>query len=122
LRDPEEDLRHLSWEQRRGNFWNAYAQQRFSLPLFYGRIRRMALAFFFDAFDNIRFTISPTGGGVSILPEKTCPAWDWLWLIPRPQVGRAYTLRVRMVYKYFAGREDIREEFTRWRAGLHGRA
>lgn len=78
----------------------------------------MALAFFFDTSDNIRFTISPVGGGISILPGKSCPAWDWLWLIPHPEMGRPYSLRMRMVYKQFVSREDILGEFRRWeRAG-----
>ncbi len=118
LKDTEEDLRHLSPEERRGFFAYGYSQQRFSEPFYFGRIRHMALAFFFDTSDHVRFTISPVGGGVSILPGNSCPAWDWLWLIPHPKVGKAYTLRVRMIYKHFVSREDILEEFTRWRSGL----
>jgi hypothetical protein len=120
LKDTEDDLRHLDPEERRRGFHNAYSQQRFSEPFYFGRIRRMVMAFFFDTFDNIRFTISPTGGGVSILPDKTSPAWDWLWLIPHPEPGKAYTLRIRMLYKYFAGREDIFAEYNRWRSTPQG--
>jgi hypothetical protein len=114
LNDTEEDLRHLSPEERKSFFAYGYSQQRFSEPFYFGRIRHMALAFFFDTTGNIRFTISPVGGGVSILPGQSCPAWDWLWLIPQPQPGRPYTLQVRMVYKPFRGAEDIRAEFARW--------
>ena len=120
LKDIEDDLRHLSPQERQTSFHYGYSEQRFSEPFYYGRIRTMALAFFFDTFDNIRFLISPTGGGGSIVPGKTCPAWDWLWLIPQLKPGRAYTLRVRMAYKYFAGRNDILDEFTRWRSELQG--
>ncbi len=118
LTDPEDDLRHLSPEERKSSFVHAYSQQRFDEPFYYGRVRRMAMAFFFDTYENIRFTISPTGGGVSILPDKTSPAWDWLWLIPHPKVGKGYSLRVRMIYRYFVSREDIVEEFNRWRSTL----
>jgi len=115
LKDTEEDLRHLTSEERKGWFVYGYSQQRFSEPFYFGRIRHMVLAFFFDNSDNIRFTISPVGGGVSILPGRSCPAWDWLWLIPHARAGRTYTLRARMLYKPFRGEEDILAEFTRWR-------
>ena len=121
LRDIEDDLRHLSPQERKGSFHYGYSEQRFSEPFYYGRIRTMALAFFFDTFDNIRFLISPTGGGPSVIPGKACPAWDWLWLIPHPKPGKAYRLRVRTLYKYFAGREDIIAEYNRWRSTLQGR-
>lgn len=115
LQDLEDDLRHLTPEERKNNFVYGYSQQRFTEPFYYGRIRNMALAFFFDTAANIRFTISPTGGGSSILPGKSCPAWDWLWLIPNAQPGREYTLRIRMIYKPFVSPEDILEEFSRWK-------
>jgi len=118
LKDIEEDLRHLSPEERKNNFVYGYSQQRFSEPFYYGRIRNMALAFFFDTLDTIRFTISPSGGGISILPGRSCPAWDWLWLIPDAQPGQAYTLRIRMLYKPFQSPEDILTEFTRWQREL----
>lgn len=115
LKDTEDDLRYLSPAERKAFFAYGYSQQRFSEPFYLGRIRHMVLAFFFDDGDNIRFTISPVGGGVSILPGQSCPAWDWLWLVPKARVGRPYTLRVRMLYKPFVSREEILQEFTRWR-------
>jgi len=118
LKDIEDDLRHLSPEERQNNFVYGYSQQRFSEPFYYGRIRNMALAFFFDTFDDIRFTISPSGGGSSILPDKSCPAWDWLWLIHNARPKQSSTLRIRMLYKPFVSPEDILREFQRWREGL----
>jgi hypothetical protein len=118
LRDVEDDMRHLTPEERTRSFHYGYSQQRFSEPFYFGRIRTTALAVFFDNLDNVRFLISPSGGGGSIIPGKTCPAWDWLWLIPSPKVGRGYRIRIRMVYKYFAGREDIHQEYVQWRKGL----
>ncbi|HZP80966.1 MAG TPA: hypothetical protein VFB21_04955 [Chthonomonadaceae bacterium] len=115
LKDIEDDLRHLTPEERKNNFVYGYSQQRFTEPFYYGRIRNMALAFFFDTADAIRFAISPSGGGTSILPGKSCPAWDWLWLIRDAQPGKPFTLRMRMVYKAFVSPEDILDEFTRWR-------
>ncbi|MCC6445346.1 MAG: hypothetical protein IT210_18040 [Armatimonadetes bacterium] len=118
LKDTEDDLRHLSRQERENNFVCGYSQQRFDEPFYYGRIRNMALAFFFDTLENIRFTISPSGGGTSVLPDKSCPAWDWLWLIPDARPDRPYRLRIRMVYKPFTGPEDILDEFKRWQKGL----
>ncbi len=117
LKDIEADLGHLSPEARKSNFVYGYSQQRFSEPFYYGRIRDMALAFFFDRGDEIRFTISPSGGGSSTIPGRTCPAWDWLWLIPHAQAGRPYTLRVRMVYKPHTDGEELLKEFQAWQPG-----
>jgi hypothetical protein len=116
LKNTKDDLRHVSSEERSRFFYYAYSEQRFSKPLFLGRIRHMVMAFLFDTFENIRFTISPSGGGASILPGRNCPAWDWLWLVPQPRPGTPYTLRVRMVYKQFAGRNDMLDELARWGA------
>lgn len=115
LADTEDDLRHLSADDRAKNFVYGYSPQRFAEPFYFGRIRGMALAFLFDQASDIRFTISPSGGGGSILPGKSCPAWDWLWLIPRPAPGRTCRLKIRMVYKPFTTPDDLYEEYRRWK-------
>jgi hypothetical protein len=81
---------------------------RYAHPVYYGRFHNMVLAFFFDSDLPIRFSQSPTGGG----PES--PAWDFHWIIPEPEYGKIYSFRARMVYKPFAGEEDVAQAYGAW--------
>ncbi len=92
---------------------NHFSDYRYELPFFYGRFHNMALAFFFDSSEVIRLTQSPTGGG------NTNPAWDFQYLIPDPVIGREYSFKARMVYKPFAGHQDILEEYQKWIDYVH---
>jgi hypothetical protein len=85
-----------------------FSNYHYSQPFYYGRFHNMALAFFFESSEVIRLTQSPSGGG------KTNPAWDFQYLIPNPKTGREYNFKVRMVYKLFAGNQDILEEYRKW--------
>jgi hypothetical protein len=87
---------------------NHFSGYRYTRPFYYGRFHNMALAFFFDSSEVIRLTQSPTGGG------NTNPAWDFQYLIPDPKIGKEYSFRARMVYKPFAGNQDLMQEFDSW--------
>jgi hypothetical protein len=86
-----------------------FSDYRYSEPFYFGRFHNMALAFFFESDEIIRFTQSPTGGG------KLNPAWDFQYIIPRPETGKEYSFKARLVYKPFAGKEDIEEEYMKWK-------
>lgn len=87
-------------------------EPRFDQPFYYGRIAHMAVILIFDKPRWLRFYLSPSGGGNSMLPGLTCPAWDFEWLIPakdyRP--GQDYTFRTRLVYKSFVSDADVLDE------------
>lgn len=85
-----------------------FSQFRYTDPYYYGRFGKMALAFFFDSNEIIRFSQSPTGGG------EFNPAWDFQYIIPSPQVGKKYSFRARMVYKPFVSDDDISNEYEKW--------
>jgi hypothetical protein len=89
--------------------------QRFDQPFYYGRLDDMALLFVFDKPRQLRFYLSPSGGGGSILPGMNCPAWDFEWVLtPGNYLPlKPRTFRVRMVYKKFVSNEDILEEVRR---------
>lgn len=91
-------------------------RERFDLPFYYGRLGDMVLIFMFQRPDGLRFYCSPSGGGVSLLPGRTCPAWDFEWVVPGSAyaVGRAYEFRLRTVYKPFVSDEDVLAEFRRY--------
>ncbi len=88
-----------------------FSPHRFTEPYYYGRFGQMALAYFFDSDEIIRFSQSPTGGG-----DKN-PAWDFQYLIPDFDFDKVYTFRARMVYKPFVDPSDITQEFRSWSSG-----
>jgi hypothetical protein len=86
---------------------NNYSDYRYSLPFYYGRFHNMAIAYFFDSREVIRFSQSPTGGG------NTNPAWDFQYLIPDPDTEKEYSFHARIVYKPFISSEDIEQEYEK---------
>ena len=100
---------------RRGNrpfHWDRY-ERRFDQPFYYTRLGEMVMILVFDTPNWLRFYCSPTGGGTSLIPDQTCPAWDFEWVIPQSQyeVGRDYTFRMRLIYKRFVSDDDAVAEF-----------
>lgn len=87
---------------------------KFEHPFFYGRFHSHVWAIFFDRADGIRFSHSPSGGGPTHDGTDTYPAWDFQWIIPNYQVGRRYTLRARIIYREWKGREDLWAEWEQW--------
>ena len=107
---------------RRGNrpfHWDRYAR-RFDQPFYYARLGEMVLIHVFDTPRWLRFFCSPSGGGSSLLPDRTCPAWDFEWVIPEPEyeIGREYTLRMRLIYKRFVSDDDVLDEFQASQSAL----
>jgi hypothetical protein len=80
----------------------------------------MALILAFDDPRRLRFFCSPSGGGTSLLPGRSCPAWDFEWVIPEAEYGvhREYVFRVRLVYKPFVSNADVLQEYHQARADL----
>ena len=85
-----------------------FSDYRYDKPFYYGRFHNMVLAYMFRPDSGIRFSQSPTGGG------DLNPAWDFQFIVPDFEVGREYSFRARIMYKEFAGRQDVLEEFEAW--------
>lgn len=94
--------------------WLAESPLRYSEPFFYGRYKNMVLIFIFKSDSLVRFTTSPSGGGRTADNTAKNPAWDFQLLVPNYQVDQTYSLDVRLVYKPWAGREDVLEEVRRY--------
>ena len=99
-------------EGRRPFHWDRISR-RFDKPFYYGRLGNMVLILIFGRPEWLRFFCSPSGGGGSLLSGKSCPAWDFEWVIPNEQyeVGREYELKMRLVYKQFVSDEDVVAEY-----------
>ncbi len=95
-------------------------QRRFDEPFYYGRLGQMVLILIFDHPRWLRFFCSPTGGGGSLIPGKSCPAWDFEWLIPELtyELNREYNLRTRLVYKRYVSDDDVLEEVQKAQEAL----
>jgi hypothetical protein len=83
----------------------------FRQPFYYGRFHEMVFVYLFNtsAGQFIRFAQSPTGG------SGQNPAWDFQFIIPDFQIGKEYAFDARIVYKKFAGHEDIQKEYEQWK-------
>lgn len=85
-----------------------FSDYRYDKPFYYGRFHNMVLAYMFHPEEGIRFSQSPTGGG------ELNPAWDFQFIVPDFKVGREYSFQTRIMYKEFAGEDDVLEEFETW--------
>lgn len=118
---PESQLEPLlPQDEKRQPFHHDWARVRFDEPFYYGRLGNMVLLHVFDTPNDLRFFCSPSGGGASLLPGQTCPAWDFLWVIPadRYAPGQEYHFRMRLIYKPFVSNEDVLEEVRRAQAEM----
>jgi hypothetical protein len=115
---PEEQLEKLPpQDENHRPFHIHWATVKFDEPFYYGRLGAMVLLYVFDNPQDLRFFCSPSGGGGSLLPQQTCPAWDFLWIIPaeKYEVGKEYTFRLRLVYKPYLSDEDLLAEVAQAR-------
>lgn len=111
----------------------------FDEPFYYGRLGDMALIYVFDNPRDLRFYLSPSGGSMSLRgegsdldyaerspdgwpahPELACPAWDFLWIIPKAEfeTSRQYRFRMRAIYKRYESDEDVLAEVRKAQTDL----
>jgi hypothetical protein len=88
---------------------------RFDEPFYYGLFRKHLYMVMFDKSDGVRFTHSPSGGGVNKDTQTTNPAWDFQYLIPRYEVKVEYGFRARVVYRERCARDEVPREYEHWR-------
>jgi hypothetical protein len=120
---PEDQLEPMPpQDERRQPFHVNWAPVRFDEPFYYGRLGHMVLIHVFENPTDLRFFCSPSGGGGSLLPGQSCPAWDFLWIIPaeRYEAGKEFTFRLRLIYKPFVSEEDVLDEVHRAQAAMAG--
>jgi len=99
----------------RDALFKSLSRYRFDLPFFYGHLDDLVWIVMFDRSEGIRFTHSPSGGGVNAELKTTNPAWDFQLLIAKPEVMKDYGFKVRTVLCPKCSRDDIFGEFNRWK-------
>ena len=98
--------------------------KKFLLPFYYGLVDgdgdpktdgdTMVYIMMFDRKEPIRFALWNFITDASGAPDPTSPAWDWQYVIRNPKVGKKYGYRACMVYKPFAGADDVRKVYDFW--------
>src|SRR5690606_18176190 len=83
----------------------------FGEPFYYGRFHNMVFAYLLPQPEEgiIRFSQSPSGAG------KGKPAWDFQYILPDFEVNKEYSISLRLVYKEWAGQDDIEQEYKTWK-------
>ena len=87
---------------------------RFDQPFFYGNFDDLTWLVMFDRAAGIRFTHSPSGGGTNAALQTTNPAWDFQFVVQKPEVMKEYSFRVRTVLRPRCSREEVLAEFQKW--------
>ena len=87
-------------------------------PFFYGHIDDLVWQVMFDRAAGIRFTHSPSGGGLNDDRQTTNPAWDFQFIIPDPQVDQEYDFKVRTILRPRCEREDLLRTHDQWKVSL----
>jgi hypothetical protein len=102
-------------EGGRDTLFKSLSRFRYDLPFFYGHFNDLVWIVMFDRSEGIRFTHSPSGGGANAELKTTNPAWDFQFLIQKPEVMKDYGFKVRTVLCPRCSRDEILAEFQRWK-------
>ncbi|MBM3888102.1 MAG: hypothetical protein FJ388_03145 [Verrucomicrobia bacterium] len=99
----------------RDTLFKSLSRFRFDQPFFYGNFDELVWLVMFDRAEGIRFTHSPSGGGANTALQTTNPAWDFQFLVPKPEVMKEYSFRVRTVLRPRCSRAELLAEFDKWK-------
>ncbi len=72
----------------------------------------------FDQTDSIRFAMWNFYRDKTGSPDTHSPAWDWQYVIRNPKIDKVYRYRTRIVIKPYKNRDQIWEEYKKWRDEL----
>jgi len=102
-------------EGGRETLFKSLSRLRFDQPFFYGNFDDLIWLVMFDRTAGIRFAHSPSGGGDNPALQTTNPAWDFQFLIQKPEVKKEYGFRIRTVLRPRCSRNELLEEFKNWK-------
>jgi hypothetical protein len=103
-----------------GLLFLTFSPLRYTEPFFFGRFNDMTLIFMFEKEEGLRISHGSSGGGFYRYDDYDNPAWDFQYIIGSPQTDTEYSYRWRLAYKRYLGRDDVAEEYHKWRSGLAG--
>jgi hypothetical protein len=109
------DKLDLTFAPGRDALYKSLSTFRFDTPLFYGHFDDLVWLVMFDRTEGIRLTHSPSGGGGNAALKTTNPAWDFQFIVPKPEVMKEYGFKVRTVLRPRCSRDEVLEEYRKWR-------
>jgi hypothetical protein len=65
-----------------------FSPLRYEEAVYYGLFRKHIFILMFDPTEGIRFTHSPSGGGLNKEAQTTNPAWDFQYILPKYEVKK----------------------------------
>ena len=68
----------------------------------------------FDQRESILFAMLNFTENAEGIPDTHSPAWDWQYVIRKPQIDKEYGYRARAIYKAFAGRDNVKAKYENW--------
>ncbi len=103
-----------------------HPRKRFLMPFYYGLVDgdgdpetkddTLAYIMMFDRRTSIRFAMWNFIRDDDKNPDPHSPAWDWQFVIRKPEPGRTYGYNARLLIKPFVSAEDVRQEYLKWSA------
>jgi len=106
----ETDTFSAEFGEGEGSLFEDFSPLRYAEPFYYGLFHDHVLIFIFERGPVVRFSHSPSGGGATPAGDDTNPAWDFQLIVPGVTAGQECGLRMRLVYKPWAGRADVLAE------------
>lgn len=76
----------------------------------------VAYVMMFEQSETMRFAMWNFEKDEAGNPDPTKPAWDWQYVINKPELNRWYTYKARMTYMPFVNREAILQYYLTWKA------
>lgn len=122
VRHRDDELELTCRDGYRGPALRDVSRVRYDLPLCYGLFEEHIWLLMFDRTEGLRFRHVPYGGNRDAEHRTTNPAWDFQFLIPDYEVGKEYGFRARAVLRPRCSREELLEEYGRWKAERDGPA
>ncbi|MDP6556557.1 MAG: hypothetical protein QGG71_17940 [Pirellulaceae bacterium] len=106
-------------------FHEGFSEVRFdpNYALFFGRFDDMVLVYMIErrwGRDLLPY-MSPTGGGYSKESDRSNPAWDYRYWLRELTPDQEVIIRTRVVYKLWAGAQDVLQEYDSWHKELSAR-
>jgi len=98
----------------RDTLFKSLSRLRFDQPFFYGHFDNLVWQVMFDRTEGVRLTHSPSGGGTNAAMQTTNSAWDFQFLVQKPEVMKEYSFRVRTVLRQRCSREELQAEYKKW--------
>ena len=110
-----DDKIDLTWDKGSHDcLFKNFSRMRYSKRMYYGHFEDLIYILMFKPGATIRFTHSPSGGGLNREQNTTNPAWDWQFIIPEYDVMQEYRYQARVVLRPRCSREEILAEYEQW--------